>query len=153
MILLKVTGYCEGAWFKNNFAKMLSACNYYAGVATTSNAVSFRSLWNKSVLQESAPVRSYLTWEQIYSRYTVQIFVTSFLKLCGSVRPVFLVYPGTHHTYFWGTDKSFLKLIILVVEKHLGLTSKISVLRAWNQVSWKPYLILQKALVSPSRRW
>ena len=41
------------AWFKNNFAKMLSACNYYAGVATTSNAVSFRSLWNKSALQES----------------------------------------------------------------------------------------------------
>ena len=38
------SSYREGAWFKNNFAKVLSACNYYAGVATTSNAVSFRSL-------------------------------------------------------------------------------------------------------------
>ena len=41
---IKVTGYHEGAWFKNNFAKVFFACNYYAGVATTSNAVSFRSL-------------------------------------------------------------------------------------------------------------
>ena len=42
--LFKVTEYCEGVWFKNNFAKVFSACNYYVGVATTSNAVSFRSL-------------------------------------------------------------------------------------------------------------
>ena len=27
-----VTGYCEGALFKNNFAKMFSPCNYYAGI-------------------------------------------------------------------------------------------------------------------------
>ena len=40
---MEVMGYCEGVWFKNNFASV-SACNYYAGVATTSNAVSFRSL-------------------------------------------------------------------------------------------------------------
>ena len=32
-------GYRE-VWLKNNFAKVLSACNYYAGVAATSNAVS-----------------------------------------------------------------------------------------------------------------
>ena len=100
---LKVTGYCEGAWFKNNFAKVFSACNYYAGVATTSNAVSFRSLWSKSVLQEL--VRSYLRQVQRCSRYTVQIFVISFLKLCASVRPVFLVY--SPHKYCWGTDESF----------------------------------------------
>ena len=43
----KVTGYHEWVWFKNNFAKVFFACNYYAGVTTTSNAVSFRSLWNK----------------------------------------------------------------------------------------------------------
>ena len=35
----------RGHGLKNNFAKVLSACNYYAGIATTSNAVSFRSLW------------------------------------------------------------------------------------------------------------
>ena len=39
---LKVTGYHEGAWFKNNSAKVFSGCNYYARVATTSNVVSFR---------------------------------------------------------------------------------------------------------------
>ena len=33
----KVTGYRKGAWFNNNFAKVFSACNYYAGIATTSN--------------------------------------------------------------------------------------------------------------------
>ena len=37
-------GYREEAWFKNNFAKVNSACNYYAGIATTSNAVFFMSL-------------------------------------------------------------------------------------------------------------
>ena len=37
-------GIPRGAWFKNNFAKVYSPCNYYAGIATTSNAVSFRSL-------------------------------------------------------------------------------------------------------------
>ena len=42
--VFKIMGYCEGAWFNNNFAKVLSACNYYAGMATTSNAVSFMSL-------------------------------------------------------------------------------------------------------------
>ena len=30
---ITVTEYREGAWFKNNFAKVFSACNYYAGVA------------------------------------------------------------------------------------------------------------------------
>ena len=98
----KVTGYCEGAWFKN-FAKVFSPCNSYAGVATTSNVVSFRSLRNNSVLQEL--VRSYHTLVQRYSRYTVQIFATSFLKLCASVRPVFLVY--SPHKYCRGTDESF----------------------------------------------
>ena len=34
MDCIKVTGYREGAWFKNNFAKVFFvACNYYAGVA------------------------------------------------------------------------------------------------------------------------
>ena len=49
---IKVTGYRKWAWFKNNFAKVLSVCNYYASAATctTSNAVSFRS---KPALQES----------------------------------------------------------------------------------------------------
>ena len=44
---LKVTGYREWAWFKNNCAKEFFACNYYVSVhaslcyniATTSNAV------------------------------------------------------------------------------------------------------------------
>ena len=76
---LKVMGYHEGAWFKNNFAKVLSACNYYAGIAPTSNAVSFRSLRNKSVLQQS--VWSYLTRAQRYSRHTVQIFAVSLFKV------------------------------------------------------------------------
>ena len=40
------------------------AWNYYAGVATTSNAVSFRSLWNNSALQEL--VQPYLTQAQRY---------------------------------------------------------------------------------------
>ena len=49
----KVTGYLEETWFKKNFAKVFSACSYsYASVVTiTCNAVSFRSLWNKLVLQ------------------------------------------------------------------------------------------------------
>ena len=33
MDCIKVTGYYEGAWFKNNFAKVFFTCNYYAGVA------------------------------------------------------------------------------------------------------------------------
>ena len=37
---IKVMGHHERVWFKNNFAKVFSACNYYAGVATTSNVVS-----------------------------------------------------------------------------------------------------------------
>ena len=32
---------------------MFFACNYYGGIATTSNAVFFRSLWNKSALYSS----------------------------------------------------------------------------------------------------
>ena len=95
---------------------MFSACNYYAGIATTSNSVAFRSLWSKSALQES--VRSHLARAQryMYSRYTVQIFASSFLKLCASVRPVFLVYsphaqilPRDWRELFW--------IIVLVVEK------------------------------------
>ena len=73
--------------------QVFSPCNYYAGVATTSNAVSFRSLWSKSVLQEL--VRSYHTQTRRYSRYTFQIFATSFLGMCASVIPVFWY---THHT-------------------------------------------------------
>ena len=104
---IKVTGYREGAWFKNNFAQVFSPCNCYAGVTTTSNAVSFRSLWSKSALQELVHVQSYHTRAQRYtcSRYTVQIFAASFLKLCASVRPVFLVY--SPHKYCQGTDESF----------------------------------------------
>ena len=37
---IKVMGCREEVWFKNNFEKVFSACNYYAGVATTSNVVS-----------------------------------------------------------------------------------------------------------------
>ena len=43
---IKVMGYREGAWFKNDLAKVFSTCNCYARVATTSNAVTFRSLYN-----------------------------------------------------------------------------------------------------------
>ena len=60
--MFNVTGYHEGAWFKNDLAKVFSACNCCARVATTSNAVSFRSLWSKLVLQET--VRSYFTRAQ-----------------------------------------------------------------------------------------
>ena len=98
---LKVMGYCEGAWFKNNFAKVFSACNYYAGVATT---MSFRSLGSKSALKES--VRSCITRLQGYSRYVCSSnFTAGFSKLCASVRPVLLVY--SPHKYCRGTDKSF----------------------------------------------
>ena len=103
LCLLRLRDTMRGRGFKNNFAKVFSACNYYAGIATTSNAVSFRTLWSKSVLQEL--VRSYLRQAQRYSRYTVQIFVISFLKLCASVRPVFLVY--SPHKYCRGTDRNF----------------------------------------------
>ena len=130
--LIKVTRYREGAWFKNNFAKVLSACNYYAGIATTSNAVSFRSLWNKSALQES--VQPYLTQAQRYSRYTVQIFAVSFLKLCASIRPVFLVY--SPHKYCWGTGENFFfnhSGCRKKLEKHLGLTFKIFSLACLKQ--------------------
>ena len=100
---IKVTGYRKGAWFKNNFGKVFSPCNYYPGIATTSNALSFRSLWSKSALQKL--VRSYHTQAQRYSRCTVQIFAASFLKLCASIRPVFLVY--SPHKYCRRTDDSF----------------------------------------------
>ena len=98
--------------------QVFSPCNYYAGVATTSNAVSFRSLWSKSVLQEL--VRSYHTRTRRYSRYTVQTFATSFLRLCASVRPVFLVYsphilPRDWRELFW--------IIVLAVEK-IGKVSR-----------------------------
>ena len=43
-IMVKVTGYRERVWFKNNFVKVLFACIYYVGIATASNAESFRSL-------------------------------------------------------------------------------------------------------------
>ena len=104
--------YREGAWFKNiNFAKAFSACNYYAGVATT---MSFRSLGSKSALKDS--VRSCDTRVQGYSRYVCSSnFTAGFSKLCASVRPVFLVY--SPHKYCRGTDKSFFGIIILVVER------------------------------------
>ena len=104
-------GYREGAWFKNNFAKVFSACNYYAGVATT---MSFRSLGSMSVLKDS--VRWCVTLVQGYSRYVCSSnFTAGFSKLCASLRPVFLVY--SPHKYCRGTDKSFFGIIILVVER------------------------------------
>ena len=111
---LMVTGYREGAWFKNNFAKVFYACNYYAGVATTSNAVSFRSLWNKSALQQSA--WSYLTRAQRYSRHTVQIFTVSFQKLCASIRPS--CFSSILNTQILLRDwRDLFWIIVLVVEK------------------------------------
>ena len=80
-------------------------------VATT---MSFRSLGSKSALKES--VRSCVTRVQGYSRYVCNSnFTAGFLKLCASVRPVFLVY--SPHKYCRGTDKSFFGIIILVVER------------------------------------
>ena len=87
--------------------------------------MSFTEKSMKSAVQEL--VRSYHTWAQRY----VQIFAASFLKLCVSVRPVFLVY--SPHKYCLGIDESFLNNhsgCRKKLEKHLDLTSKILVLCA-----------------------
>ena len=83
---------------KNNFAKVFFACSYYAGVATL---LCLSGVYEISRAQEL--VWPYLTQVQRYSRYTVQIFAVSFLKLCASLRPAFLVY--SPHKYCQGTDK------------------------------------------------
>ena len=52
-VSVKVTEYHEKTWFKNNLDKVLSAYYLYAGIMTTINSMSFRSLWSKLALQES----------------------------------------------------------------------------------------------------
>ena len=77
--------------------QVFSACNYYASVATTIVMLCLSGVHEISQCYKNWYSHAYLTQAQKYSRYTVQIFATSFLKLCASVRSVFSVY--TPHKY------------------------------------------------------
>ena len=131
---------------------MFSAYYFEAGITTTIISMPFRSLWGKLALQES--VRSYFTQEQRYSRYTVQISAVRFLKLCASLRPVFLIY--SHHIdTAEGLTRTFLNnrsSCQKIQKRYLSYLENLS--RAclkWNILETETDIT--KKLVIPSRKW